>query len=93
MFTCLVIVMCLLGRSWFASQNSSTFGVGFGCFVLFCFLFRYPCWPLCFVFVLVVVSRVVSFCVLPLSTEFLLWRLDCSYNLSAIVMASFRSYQ
>ena len=43
--------------------------------------------------VLVVVSRVISFCVLPFSTHLLLWRLNCCYNLSAIVMALFRSYE
>ena len=40
--------------------------------------------------VFVVVGRVVSFCSLPFSTQFLLWRLNCCYNLSAIVMALFR---
>ena len=59
MFTCLVIVMCLLGRSWFASLNSSFFWCWFwlfrfvwffyfdsrvGCYVLFL------CWLLLAVF-------------------------------------------
>ena len=41
--------------------------------------------------VLVVVSRDISFCFLSFSTQFLLWRRNCCYDLSAIVMASFRS--
>ena len=41
----------------------------------------------------VVVGRVISVRFLPVSTQFLLWRLNCCNNLSAIVMASFRSYE
>ena len=36
MFTCLVIVMCLLGRSWFVSLNSSIFW----CLLLLAVIFR-----------------------------------------------------
>ena len=45
------------------------------------------------VLLLVVVGRVISFCFLPFSTQFLLCRLNCCYNLSAIVMALCRSYE
>ena len=42
---------------------------------------------------LVVVGRVISFFFLTFSTKFLLLRLNCCYNLSAIEMASFRRYE
>ena len=60
MFTCLVIVICLLGRSWFVSLKSSIFW----CWLLLAVLFRFAsiavlaamfnfcvgcCWPCCFV--------------------------------------------
>ena len=41
MFTCLVIVMCLLGRSWLDSLNSSTCLCWLLLAVIFCFSFPF----------------------------------------------------
>ena len=72
MFPCLVIVLCLLGRSWFDSQNSSSFGVGFGCFVLFCFYFdsRVGCYVLFLCWLLLAVSFRSASCLCRLSSYF-----------------------
>ena len=81
----------ILDRSWFASLNSSIFGCWFWLFrfvSFFHFDSRVGCYVLFLCWLLLAVLFRFAFCIFRLSSYF-----GGYYNLSAILMALFRSYQ